>query len=299
MTRKHDPGNGEPRSSSTGGIDRRRFLSLAGASTGLLAVGRGVSAADHQPVADVPGFDCEDPRFTCGREVTAADGMISTVDPIAGAVAAQVLEEGGNAVDAAVALQYALNVTQPHGSGIGGGGFMVVYDADSERVECVNSRERASQGASPDLYLHEGEYSQEIETGEAMGTPGTVEGVETARQRYGTCSRERLIDPAIRLAREGFTVDWFLAEQIAENTDKFNDAAREVFSDDGGTLYGEGDRMTNPDLADTLECIRRRGADGFYDSAVAEDLAATIREHARDPEGRRRGGPGGLRRHDR
>lgn len=285
MTREDDSGNGASHSSSTvSGVGRRRFLALAGASTGLLAFGRSVSADEHQPVTDVPGFSCDRPEFTCGREVAAADGMVSTVDPIAGAVAARVLQEGGNAVDAAVALQYVLAVTQPHGSGIGGGGFMVVYDAESGEVECVNSRERASRTASPDLYLHDGEYSQDIETGEAMGTPGTVKGIETARQRYGTCSRERLIDPAIQLAREGFTVDWFLAEQIAENTDKFNDAARETFSDDQGNLYEEGDRMTNPDLADTLGCIRRRGADGFYESAIAEDLAATIREHARDPD---------------
>lgn len=270
---------------TSSGLRRRAFLSSAGVAAGALAFGTPtVTADDYQPVTDVPGFSCDDPQFTCGREVTAADGMVSTVDPIASGVAAQILREGGNAIDAAVAIQYVLTVTQPHGSGIGGGGFMVVYDADSDTVECVNSRERASQTASPELYRHDGEYDQDIETGEAMGTPGTVKGLETARERYGSCSRQRLIDPAIRLARDGFTVDWFLAEEIAENTDKFNDAAIETYSDDRGNLYEEGDTMTNPDLADTLECIRRRGADGFYEGAVAADIAATIREYARDPD---------------
>ncbi|MDG5759407.1 gamma-glutamyltransferase [Natronococcus sp. A-GB1] len=266
-------------------LRRRAFLSSAGVAAGALAFGTPtVAADDYQPVTDVPGFSCDQPQFTCGREVTAADGMVSTVDPIASGVAAQILREGGNAIDAAVAIQYVLTVTQPHGSGIGGGGFMVVYDADSDTVECVNSRERASQTASPELYHYDGEYDQDIETGEAMGTPGTVKGLETARERYGSCSRRRLIDPAIRLARDGFTVDWFLAEEIAENTDKFNDAAIETYSDDQGNLYEEGDTMTNPDLADTLECIQRRGADGFYEGPVAADIAATIREYARDPD---------------
>jgi gamma-glutamyltranspeptidase / glutathione hydrolase len=270
---------------TSSGLRRRTFLSSAGVAAGALAFGTPTATADdYQPVTDVPGFSCDQPQFTCGREVTAADGMVSSVDPIASGVAATVLREGGNAVDAAIALQYVLTVTQPHGSGIGGGGFMVVYDADSGTVECVNSRERASQTASPELYRHDGEYDQDIETGEAMGTPGTVKGLETARERYGTCSRQRLINPAIRLARDGFTVDWFLAEEIAENMDKFNDAAIETYSDEQGNLYEEGDTMTNPDLADTLECIRLRGADGFYDGAIAKDIAATIREYARDPD---------------
>lgn len=264
-------------------IDRRRFLELTGAGVGALSLGASTASADHREGADVDGFSCDHPHFTCGREVTAADGMVSTVDPRASGVAARVLREGGNAIDAAIALQYVLNVTQPHGSGIGGGGFMVIYDADSDSVEVVNSRERASQTASPDLYLHEGEYDQNIQTGEAMGTPGTLKGLETARELFGTLPRQRLVNPAIKLARNGFTVDWFLAEQIASNTHKFNDAALETYSDDRGNLYETGDTMTNPDLADTLEIIKRRGADGFYEGPVAEDLAATIRSYARDP----------------
>lgn len=270
--------------STSSSLKRRTFLTMTGAAAGGLTFGTSSVAADYQPVTDVSGFTCEHPHFTCGREVTAADGMVSTVDPIAGGVAARVLREGGNAVDAAIALQYTLTVTQPHSSGIGGGGFMVIYDAGADSVEVVNSRERASQTASPDLYLHEGEYDQNIETGEAMGTPGTVKGLETSHQLFGTCSRQRLINPAIKLARNGFTVDRVLAEQIAENTDKFNDEALRVYSDEDGNLYEEGDTMTNPDLADTLEQIKRQGADGFYEGPVAEDLAATIREHARDPD---------------
>ncbi|WP_247000050.1 gamma-glutamyltransferase [Halosolutus gelatinilyticus] len=272
------------------GIDRRRFLALTGTTAGAIAVGSApaTAAREYQEVTDVPGFSCDHPQFTCGQEVTAAGGMVSTVDPIAGGVAARILREGGNAIDAAIALQYVLTVTQPHGSGIGGGGFMVVYDAESDSVDVVNSRERASQGATPDMFLdNQGDeipFDQAIQTGEAMGAPGTVKGLETARDLYGSKSRQRLINPAIKLARDGFTVDWFLAEQIATNAAKFNEAALDVFTDENGALYEESDTMTNPDLAGTLECIKRDGADAFYEGPIAEDLAAEIQRHARDPE---------------
>ncbi|MDQ2050137.1 gamma-glutamyltransferase [Natronolimnohabitans sp. A-GB9] len=288
MGRKYNPSK-EKRDGSDAtrsDLNRRRFLALTGASASALAIGStpAVAGPEYQDVTDVSGFSCDHPQFTCGRQVRAADGMISTVDPIAGGVAARVLREGGNAIDAAIAIQYVLTVTQPHGSGIGGGGFMVIYDAESDSVEVVNSRERASQTATPDLYRHEGEYDQDIQTGEAMGTPGTVAGLETARELFGTRSRQRLINPAIDLARRGFTVDWFLAEQIHENTNKFNDAALGAYSDAQGNLYEEGDTMTNPDLADTLEIIRREGAEGFYEGPVAEDVAETIASYARDPD---------------
>jgi gamma-glutamyltranspeptidase / glutathione hydrolase len=259
---------------------------MTGAAAGGLAFATSPAQAEYQEVTDVPGFSCDQPQFTCGREVRAGDGMVSTVDPIASGVAATILREGGNAVDAAIALQYVLTVTQPHGSGIGGGGFMVIYDADSGGVDIVNSRERASRNAEAEQFLDDdGEevpFADRIQTGEAMGVPGTVRGLEAACERHGSRPRQRLITPAIELARNGFTVDAFLAEQIAENTEKFNDAALDAFSDDGGTLYGEGDTMTNPDLADTLERIRREGADAFYEGEIAADLAAEIARNARD-----------------
>ncbi len=261
---------------------------MTGAAAGGLAFATSPAQAEYQDVTDVPGFSCDQPQFTCGREVRAADGMVSTVDPIASGVAATILREGGNAVDAAIALQYVLTVTQPHGSGIGGGGFMVIYDADSGEVDIVNSRERASRNAEAEQFLDDdGEevpFAERIQTGEAMGVPGTVRGLEAACERHGSRPRQRLIRPAIELARNGFTVDAFLAEQIAENTEKFNDAALETFSDDGGTLYEEGDTMTNPDLADTLDRIRREGAEAFYEGEVAADLAAEIARNAREPD---------------
>lgn len=208
--------------------------------------------------------------------------MVSSVDPIASGVAATVLREGGNAVDAAVALQYVLTVTQPHGSGIGGGGFMVIYDAEAGEVTVVNSRERAPRGATGDMFLDEGgepiPFDERIQLGQAVGVPGTVMGLETALDLHGSRPRQRLIRPAIDLARDGFPVDRVFAEQIAENWEKLNAAARDAYSDEYGNPLTEGDTHVNPDLADTLERIERRGAEAFYEGSIAADLAATVQD---------------------
>ncbi|WP_222918327.1 gamma-glutamyltransferase [Natrinema sp. SYSU A 869] len=275
-------GDGAPRPSGPSGFERRAFLAKAGTAAGALGIGTGsVAASDARSTTDVHGFECERPQFTCGQQVTAGDGMVSSVDPIASGVAASVLREGGNAVDAAVALQYVLAVTQPHGSGVGGGGFMVIYDADADEVDVIDSRERAPQGATADMFLDDdGEpipFADRIRLGEAVGVPGTVMGLETALDRHGSRPRQRLVTPAIDLARNGFPVDRVFANQIAENWDKFNDAAKAAYSDENGRPLTEGDTHSNTDLAETFEAIKRGGADAFYDGPIAADLAATVR----------------------
>ncbi|NUB93935.1 gamma-glutamyltransferase [Haloterrigena sp. SYSU A121-1] len=285
MTRDTDPnatGRRAARRTEPSRVDRRAFLGALGATAGVLG-GSAIAGAtgDGRSGAGVPGVDCDRPQFACGRQVTAADGMVSSVDPIASGVAANVLREGGNAVDAAVALQYVLTVTQPHASGIGGGGFMVVYDADADEVSVVDSRERAPHGATPDMFLDEnGEpipFDERIQLGKAVGVPGTVMGLETALELHGSRPRQRLIRPAIDLARNGFAVDAVFAEQIAENWEKFNDAAREAYSDASGRPLEAGDTHVNPDLADTLERIKCGGAAAFYEGPIAADLAETVR----------------------
>ncbi|WP_121745012.1 gamma-glutamyltransferase [Natronorubrum halophilum] len=288
MTRQSDPKATEKRSvrrSETSRLERRAFLGALGATAGAFGIGAtagtGAGAPDDiQKATGIPGFSCDKRQFTCGQQVTAADGMVSSVDPIASGVAATVLREGGNAVDAAIALQYVLTVTQPHGSGIGGGGFMVIYDADADEVSVVNSRERAPHGATEDMFLDEDgdpiPFSERIQMGEAVGVPGTVMGLETARDLHGSRPRQRLIRPAIDLARDGFPVDRVFAEQIAENWEKFNEAAKEAYSDEDGNPLTEGDTHVNTDLADTLEWIKWWGADAFYEGPIADDLVATV-----------------------
>jgi gamma-glutamyltranspeptidase/glutathione hydrolase len=230
--------------------------------------------------ASAQGSVCEAADVDCGAVATGNEGMVVSVSPAASEVGAQVLRDGGNAVDAAVAIQVALTVTQPHSSGIGGGGFMLYYDADEEGVEIVNSRERAPAGATPDMFLDDaGEpipFDERHTHGDAVGVPGTPSGLGRATELYGSVPIEELIDPSIELA-EGTEVDGYLAEQIEENEWKLNDAAREVFAPDGQAL-SEGDMLEQPDLAYTLRLMRDEGIREFYEGEIARAIAATVQD---------------------
>ncbi|MDL5360699.1 gamma-glutamyltransferase [Halalkalicoccus sp. NIPERK01] len=254
----------------TRNLSRRGFLGgIAGGAALPFVLG---SASAQDGVCGTAGVDC-------GAVAEGSAGMVVSVSPAASEVGARVLRDGGNAVDAAVAVQFALNVTQPHSSGIGGGGFMLYYDAAEDGVEIVNSRERAPAGADPDMFLEDGEpipFDERHTHGNAVGVPGTPSGLRRAAERYGSIPIEELIDPAIDLA-EGTEVDAVLAEQIADKEWKLNDAAREVFLDDGEPL-AEGDTLEQPDLADTLRLLRDRGIREFYEGEIAEALADAVQE---------------------
>ncbi|PYZ95899.1 gamma-glutamyltransferase [Alteribacter lacisalsi] len=213
---------------------------------------------------------------------TGTDGMVSTSHPIASQVGADVLNRGGNAVDAAVAIQYALNVVEPMMSGIGGGGFMMVYDADEDDVTIVNSRERAPAGAEPDMFLDENgnpiPFQERVRHGNAVGVPGTLKGLEEALDRWGSRPRQQLITPAVQLAQKGFEVDAQLASAIVSNEEKLSlTPAADVFLPDGEPVQ-EGDVLVQADLADTLKRIRSHGADVFYYGEIADAIAETVQE---------------------
>ncbi|WP_202077703.1 gamma-glutamyltransferase [Caldalkalibacillus salinus] len=213
-------------------------------------------------------------------EASGTHGMVSTSHPIASEVGAQVLERGGNAIDAAVAVQFTLNVVEPMMSGIGGGGFMMVYDAESGDTTIVNSRERAPAGATPDMFLDETgkiiPFSQRSTHGTAVGVPGTLKGLETALERWGSRPLQQLITPAIQYAEKGFEVDRQLADAVANNEKKLSaSAAKDVFLPDGEPIE-EGDWFIQSNLAQTLKLIRTHGSDAFYNGEIAEALAATV-----------------------
>ncbi|WP_370875828.1 gamma-glutamyltransferase [Caldalkalibacillus uzonensis] len=215
-----------------------------------------------------------------GAEATGTHGMVSTSHPLASQVGADILERGGNAIDAAVAIQFALNVVEPMMSGIGGGGFMMVYDAGSQEVTIVNSRERAPAGATPYMFLDENgriiPFAVRSTHGNAVGVPGTLKGLETALEKWGSRSLEQLITPSIRLAEKGFEVDRQLALAIEENKEKLSrTAAKDVFLPDGEPLQ-EGDWLIQRDLAHTLKLIRKHGAAIFYDGEIGEAIAETV-----------------------
>lgn len=212
----------------------------------------------------------------------AQDGMVATAHPLASEIGAEVLEKGGNAMDAAIAIQFALTVTEPMMSGIGGGGFMMVYDAETGETQIVNSRERAPAGATPDMFLDDNgdpiPFGERSTGGTAVGVPGTVKGLEEAHELWGTKPFQQLINPAIKLAHKGFPIDSVLAEAIESNSDKLSrSAAAEVFLPDGQPL-DEGDWLVQKDLAKTLKLIRSHGADAFYEGKIADALAETVQD---------------------
>ncbi|QDI92192.1 gamma-glutamyltransferase [Salicibibacter halophilus] len=210
------------------------------------------------------------------------DGMVSTSHVLASEVGAEVLERNGNAVDAAIAIHFALNVVEPMMSGIGGGGFMMVYDAEEDETSIVNSRERAPAGAEPDMFLDEDgneiPFQERVTSGDSVGVPGTLDGLMQAHEEWGTADFDSLLDPGIELAADGFDIDSQLAGAIESNQDKLSEsAAEDVFLPEGEPLQ-EGDHLVQEDLADTMEMIQSEGMDVFYNGEVGQAIADTVQD---------------------
>jgi gamma-glutamyltranspeptidase / glutathione hydrolase len=209
--------------------------------------------------------------------------MVATVDPNATEVGLSVLRQGGNAVDAAVAVGFALAVTHPSAGNLGGGGFMLIRLADG-RSTFIDFRERAPVAASRDMYLDSrGEPTKDSDLGyRASGVPGTVRGLELAQRKYGTRSWANLIQPAWELARGGFVVSYGLSRElktksVQERLQPFSDS-RKIFLRNGRP-YEPGELLRQPDLAGTLKRISKGGADEFYEGKTARLLAADMQGH--------------------
>ncbi|KIY20636.1 gamma-glutamyltransferase [Mesobacillus subterraneus] len=249
--------------------------------TGFIALLSILLLAGTMPVAGL----AKTPQFSYDQYSQVGvgeDGMVATAHPLASEIGAEVLQKGGNAIDASVAIQFALNVVEPMMSGIGGGGFMMVYDGKTKETTIVNSRERAPDGATPDMFLDENgkpiPFSERSTGGTAVGVPGTLKGLETALEMWGTRPLQQLIGPSIKLADKGFPIDSVLAESIADNQDKLSrSAASEVFLPDGNPLQ-EGDILVQDDLAKTFKLIRSHGADALYEGKIAEAVADVVQD---------------------
>ncbi|MBX3140166.1 MAG: gamma-glutamyltransferase [Trueperaceae bacterium] len=208
--------------------------------------------------------------------VQASSGMVVTAQHLASQVGLDVLQQGGNAVDAAVAVGYALAVTLPSSGNIGGGGFMLVHLADGQDI-FINFREKASLNATVDMYLDaDGEVIPGASTNSwlGIGVPGTVMGLEYAREKYGTMSREALMAPAIALARDGFELvpgDDILTVPLSTFRAEENVAA--IFLKDG-EHYEVGDTVVQTQLANTLQLISDEGPDAFYKGSIADAVVA-------------------------
>jgi gamma-glutamyltranspeptidase / glutathione hydrolase len=220
----------------------------------------------------------------CARQpVRARHAMVAAREVHAADAGAAVLEAGGNAIDAAVAVGFALAVTHPSAGNIGGGGFMLVRFADG-RTTFIDFRERAPQTASRDMYIGpDGKATRDSLDGyRASGVPGTARGLELAHQKYGRKPWAELVEPAVRLASQGFPVSYGLARSLSskrtsERLGRFPESKRIFLR--GGRFYEAGELLVQPELARTLGRIRDRGAKGFYEGETAEMLAADMKEH--------------------
>lgn len=233
-------------------------------------------AASAQEAAIYSSMDAVHP-------VWAKEAMVSVQEAVAAEVGLQVLKDGGNAVDAGVAVALALAVTLPRAGNLGGGGFMLVHDAQSGETRAIDYREMAPSSASRDMYLDaEGNADSNLSRyhGLAVGVPGTVAGLQLALETYGTMTLAEAAAPAIKLAEDGITVTADLADSLKalEKRLKAWPASAAIFYKPDGSFYEPGDVLKQPELAATLKKIAAEGPDGFYRGAVAEKIAASVQE---------------------
>ncbi|MFG3546053.1 gamma-glutamyltransferase [Streptomyces sp. NPDC047725] len=225
-------------------------------------------------------------------------GAVASVDPDASAAGIEVLRKGGNAVDAAVATAAALGVTEPYSAGIGGGGYFVYYDAKSRTVRTIDGRETAPLTADEKLFTENGKplpFAEAVTSGLAVGTPGTPATWQTALDRWGSRKLASVLEPAERLARDGFTVDDTFRSQTAANEQRFRyfpDTA-ELFLP-GGELPVVGSTFKNPDLARTYRELGRKGIGALYHGELGEDVVATVNKPPVDPDSGWNARPGDL-----
>lgn len=206
-------------------------------------------------------------------EAVGENGMVATAHPLASQAALEMLQEGGNAVDAAIAAAFAIGVVEPDGSGLGGGGGMVIYLNKEKQAHYINYYARASEQGSAAGYSG----SRDAHTAKAICVPGTVAGLLMAHEQFGSMPLEKIMEPAIRLAREGFLVDATLATLILDNIETIfaDEVTTSIFCMDGFPLM-EGDRIVQEELALTLDIISSKGSKGFYEGELAASMIEGI-----------------------
>jgi gamma-glutamyltranspeptidase/glutathione hydrolase len=272
-----DVGTGVPmvmRHACAGTAASRRVAAALALLLGMVAI---AFASPNGAVAQGPSVP---PRQAVA---VGTGGAVSTVDPLASQAAIRVLDQGGNAVDAAVAAAAVLGVTEPYTCGIGGGGFMVIYLAADERVVTLDARETAPQAFRPDSFIDPATgqpipFDERVTSGLGVGVPGTLLSWDVAERRFGTMNLARLLAPAIRIAARGFTVDQVHHNQTLENRDRFRDfpASRDLFLTASGDAPPVGAIVRNPDLADAYGLIADQGVDALYGGQIGEAVVDTV-----------------------
>ncbi|QWG23605.1 gamma-glutamyltransferase [Bradyrhizobium sediminis] len=254
--------------------ERRRFLAAIALVAALCLPAGAQERREYLP-----------PPTGTVHAVAAEHGMVVAQEKIGARIGADILRQGGNAVDAAVATGFALAVTYPRAGNIGGGGFMVIHSAERHEDVAIDYRETAPAAATRDMFLGadgKPDIAKSRDSALSIGVPGTVAGLALALEKYGSgkFTLADLLKPAIELARDGFIIADDMADTlpaIARRLARWPASAK-IFSRADGTSLREDDRLVQADLAATLSAIAAQGPRGFYEGPVAERLAAGIRD---------------------
>ena len=245
-------------------MSRIRYLLVATLSAALLMTSVGAAAAGR-------------------NAVRGKNGVVASSSALASDVGVEMLRNGGNAVDAAIATAFALAVTWPTAGNIGGGGFLVYHGADGEATT-FDFREKAPLTATEDMYLGEDGRVRDNLNHEgilAVGVPGTVAGLALAHREYGELEWAELVAPAVRLARDGIPITWKLHDDFKGRKDRWEryPSSAKVFLKKDGGFFEPGETWRQPDLANTLERIQREGRSGFYRGVTAALIADFMSEN--------------------
>lgn len=223
--------------------------------------------------------------MTDRQSIMAEKYMVSAANPIASQIGAEILAKGGTAIDAMVAVQIALNLVEPQSSGIGGGAFLVYWDAAQQKLTTFDGREKAPQAATPDYWLGEDgkpvKWFDAVVGGRSVGIPGTLKLMETAHQRYGNQDWASLLEPTRALAEGGFQVSERLHGMIQKSMGKRKldmfAATRAYFFNEDGSPLPVGYLRRNPAFAETLAKIQKQGSRIFYEGEIAKEIVAAVK----------------------
>ena len=224
--------------------------------------------------------------WTDKQPVTARHWMVAAANPHAVDAGYRVLQQGGSAVDAAIAVQLVLGLVEPQSSGLGGGAFMLVHDAKSGKLIAYDGRETAPAAAQPDRFLKNAQpldFYDAVLGGRSVGVPGVVRLLEAAHRQHGRMPWRRLFEPAIALAESGFAMSPRLHALLARERYISQPRLRAYFYDANGKVLPVGTVLRNRDYAKTLRAIANGGADAFYSGEIARDIVATVTQHTWNP----------------
>jgi len=264
-------------------MTRRRLLLLA-----LLLLALGLTSSGLAPRI----YAFEQPEGASGflpkPLVKAKRHMVVAAHPLAAEAGLAILRKGGSAVDAGIATQMVLNLVEPQSSGIGGGAFILYWDAAAKQLASIDGRETAPSAATPELFLDaDGKplpRDAAMASGLSVGVPGVIAALKLAHDKYGKLPWEELFQPAIALAREGFPISPRLSKLLAEQDPaSFAPEARAYFFDPQGRPWPSGYKLANPSLAETLATIAGDGAQAFYEGEIARDIVDAVQNDPRKP----------------